>query len=113
MSDNAGNGTVKVQCPGCKTNLEIDEDYYKELAGTSISCPSCSAAVQVPAASPQAAPKAGKHVFSLPKKHEPQAAGHKATQKCSGCGAEAGADAVICIQCGMNFKTGKKVTTTM
>jgi predicted nucleic acid-binding Zn ribbon protein len=37
-----------VTCPACSVNLEIDDEYYLQLAGKGVECPECGAQVPVP-----------------------------------------------------------------
>jgi predicted RNA-binding Zn-ribbon protein involved in translation (DUF1610 family) len=38
-----------VPCPSCGANIELDHDYYRELAGKVFDCPECGERVPVPA----------------------------------------------------------------
>lgn len=48
----SGNVTIPersvIQCPGCSINIELDRDYYLELAGDTIECPECAGTIPVP-----------------------------------------------------------------
>lgn len=37
-----------ILCKACSTNLEIEDDYWADLAGDAIDCPNCGAAIEVP-----------------------------------------------------------------
>jgi len=45
------------------------------------------------------------------RRREPTRRGRRATKPCPGCGNELSAAAVICVNCGFNLKTGKKLQT--
>ncbi len=106
MSENESKTIV---CPGCQAELELDAEYYAELAGTAIECPECEAEVLIPAAEldPEAAPV--KKTLSV--RGRSPLGGHRVSGDgvtCPGCGADADADAVICVKCGTNLASGEK-----
>jgi DNA-directed RNA polymerase subunit RPC12/RpoP len=37
-----------LRCSTCRTNLEIDDDLYGDLAGKSVACPQCNADISIP-----------------------------------------------------------------
>jgi len=47
---------VKIKCPRCTTNLALDDDYFRELAGRTLVCPACGTRVRIPAAGGQPPP---------------------------------------------------------
>jgi hypothetical protein len=52
--------TVKLRCPHCDGKVAIDEEYYKEIVGQSVSCPHCNEGMKVPST-----------VKKMPKDQEP------------------------------------------
>ncbi|MEI6217808.1 MAG: hypothetical protein WCP86_02820 [bacterium] len=79
-----------IVCDGCNTNLEL-EGSYQEWAGHEIECPSCG----------------HKLVVEAPKVTATSTAG---ARKCPGCGVQMGAGAVLCVACGFDTRTGKKIS---
>ena len=83
-----------LECPHCGQSLEGSS----ELCGQSISCPSCNGQIDIPeldSAEPETSAASPETPASV----------------CRGCQAPLEADAVICIQCGTNQKTGEKLRT--
>ena len=74
---------IEFECQSCGQVLEAPEDY----AGMEIPCPSCDTVVIVPGEPPD-----------------------EAVSSCQGCGAELAPGTVVCMQCGMNQTTGKRIT---
>ena len=93
---------IKFNCPHCQQSLEASED----MAGDLIDCPTCSKAIQVPSQ-----PKT-KLALKTPQKPQLQRPA-PAQSTCRYCGAVAHADAVLCISCGRNMKTGQQFRTQM
>ncbi len=85
----------EVACAGCRQTLKIPDG----MEGQSVRCPNCRQPVRVPGARQQVKLKAS------------PVANVTAGSECPSCHAPVPADAVICIQCGMNLKTGQKVAT--
>ena len=80
----------KFPCPACGKQYR----WKPEMAGRTAKC-ACGAKLVVPTDPPQAAPVAPAPVASQ--------------SKCPDCGADLTADAVLCVNCGFNLKTGKKL----
>lgn len=102
MPEDGPTETFSIQCPSCKTDLELDHDYFQELAGQTIDCPTCQQKVQLPDPQRQSGSK-------LTFRQQPSLSAPEQNKKCSGCGTEIAADAVICVSCGTNQQTGKRV----
>lgn len=81
---------ITIVCDGCDTNLEL-EGSYQEWDGQEIECPNCG----------------HKLVVEAPKAPAASLAGGK---KCPGCGVKMGAGAVLCVACGFDTRTGKKIS---
>ncbi len=80
---------ITFPCPHCQQQLEAPPEY----AGAEIECPSCNQALVVPAAEAK----------------EPAAS----PAGCPGCGAEMAPDAIFCVACGYDKRSGKKVKTEL
>jgi hypothetical protein len=83
---------IKVEC-SCGKRFQVMD----ELAGRKARCPSCQELVRVPG-----------------EKAQERDAGYalEDIRKCPECKREWPGEAVICVQCGYNFKTGKAVERT-
>lgn len=98
---------ISFACPHCDQHLEAPED----MAGTEIACPACSGVITVPTP-PE------KKKWNLPGKKTAGKGGDggesgAAQNKCPDCGAAINAGAVICIKCGLDLRTGKKIDTKL
>ena len=114
---------IEFTCPTCQKVLKLRD----EAAGKTGKCPFCKSVITVPASAladddmieivPANAPKSP--VASPPKPPRPvpppvtppPAGAQSATKPCPGCGKELPEKAVICVGCGLNLKTGKKLQT--
>lgn len=81
---------IIVQC-GCGKRLKVRD----ELAGRRVRCPACDRAVVVPAASAMA---------------QPEAESPPRLSLCPSCGKPIAPGAVVCTNCGLNIKSGKRLT---
>lgn len=79
-----------VECTSCHVILEIEDDYFAELQGKEIDCPQCSATIPI---SPKSATR-------LTLRHTPE---------CPACKASIAEGTVLCVQCGYDFRTRKRV----
>ena len=91
---------IKFSCPHCDQHLEAPDD----MGGEQIECPSCRMMIGIPEAT----------VTKRLARKKPQAA--LSTPRalgliCPNCNAELPVGAVLCVDCGTNLKTGKKVGT--
>ena len=82
---------VRFHCPHCSKSLEATADD----AGTDADCPSCGNPFRVPVPSRDSLTGWSQAVQLNP--------------RCPSCGAEMGAGHVVCIQCGQNLQTGRKI----
>ena len=89
--------TISITCPSCSVELELENSYYKEMEGKTIDCPECNKAIPI---SSTTAPKK----LSIAHPQIPT------TPRCPGCKVEMPKDAVICIHCGMDLRTGQKLS---
>jgi DNA-directed RNA polymerase subunit RPC12/RpoP len=67
----------------CGQPLEVEDEH----AGKQAKCPRCGESVTIPSA------------------------GEEEEPKCPGCGKPMEYDAIICMECGFNRKTGRRLTT--
>ena len=74
---------MKFSCPECGKNLKVKDEH----SGKTITCPACGSKITVPA------PDGGSGA------------------SCPGCGAGVAPDAVICVKCGTNLRSGEKLAT--
>lgn len=81
---------ITFQCQGCGKRFEVGEQF----AGRRAKC-KCGRMVTVPAAAPAPLPA-------------PELLGHA----CPGCGQTIAAQAIICINCGYDRRTGRRVTAS-
>ena len=129
----------KVRCPQCKEPLRIPGSVTKtaapkadkiavkcaecdkqfaaksEWAGKKVKCPACGIPVRIPggavAASPPPPPPAEPTLGGLFDEVGFNTEDGSAHRKCPECRAPMADDAIICIQCGYNENTGKKMET--
>ena len=80
---------IRVKC-SCGKQVQA----ANEQAGRKVRCPSCQALVRLPG-----------------EREEPAGYGVEQVRKCPGCKREWPPDAVVCIDCGYNFETGRKMRT--
>lgn len=87
--------TILLKC-GCGTSLKAPVN----ASGRRVKCPKCGAVLSVPA------PAADAAVVNDSPAREPAGS---AIVPCAACGAAMPADAVLCVACGYNTRTGKMV----
>lgn len=93
----------KFDCPHCSQSLEAPDD----MAGEVIDCPTCGKSLEIPgppASTPRLKLKDSGHTRSSAPPPPAQTA-------CRYCGATAPAEAVFCVSCGRNMKTGQQLRT--
>lgn len=102
---------IRVRCE-CGKTLTVKQ----ELAGKAIKCPACGKPVRVGA--PQPKPKAQEADPGLPSGEgvgdllDEVDLGQSSTgHRCPVCRADLQEDDIICVQCGYNFETGRKIET--
>lgn len=102
---------IVVQCGSCKKQFKAGD----HLAGKKVKCPGCQTPLVVPAG--QAAPKQQQQApqgssaadlldDELPTHHAPYG---QAEVKCPYCGVPVKPDAVLCVECGYDFRKGKQI----
>jgi hypothetical protein len=75
------------------------------MAGRRLKCPHCQGVIQVPLAATAVDGRGDLHQCPVDEPH-PEAA-----RQCPSCGAAMQENAVLCVQCGYDFRTGAKITT--
>lgn len=106
---------IRFTCPKCNQRYKVAEDF----AGRTAKCKKCGQSVKIPkpvaaaAAEPDLASLLGEEAVGV-KSAAPavkQASARKtATRKCAWCGAAMADGTVICVGCGFDVRTGRKVT---
>ena len=108
---------IELTCPACGQTLKLKE----EAAGKRGRCPKCQAVITVPAGSaaqstedhgprPEPAPPTPSSVTPpVPASPARPAPLHQGT--CPSCGGGLAPVAVICVNCGLNLRTGQKLQT--
>ena len=88
---------IHLACGNCGTEFDVMD----ELAGLLATCPQCRGQVTVPLSA--------EHISHAPKllikQGSPVATAYR---NCPSCGSLVQEEAVFCVQCGYNFKTGKR-----
>lgn len=109
---------IKTQC-ACGAAFAAPD----QLAGRQVKCPKCGAATRVPAAGAPASttpqgnpPRPGRSAASTDPSvasllDEVDLGGSKTGRRCPECRTDVLPDAILCIHCGMNLETGKRLTT--
>jgi hypothetical protein len=98
---------IKFSCPSCQQHIQADEGY----AGMQVNCPTCQTSLLVPGAVPAPAPRLLTLQAPAP---PPSAPGPEASPAsgCPSCGNALPHGAVLCVNCGFNLTTGKKMGMT-
>ncbi len=84
-----------------------------ETAGKKVRCPNCQAVIRVPADMGSAADTSANMPDPLPSQEPAKASRPESGIQCPSCQAPLDENAVICVQCGLDLRTGKKLTTDM
>src|SRR6516225_11961521 len=109
-----------LDCGGCGARLQLPDD----VAGRDVRCPRCGRVFAAPGANEPESPAEPSSVYGLKEDDEPptvvpatgaprRAAGRKVPVEggCLKCGAPMTPEAVVCVDCGFNRKTGKQLRT--
>ncbi len=83
---------MQIDCPGCSKSITIAEDQI----GQTVACPHCGAEIELADDDEAQAP--------------PASAG--GGSGCPQCGKEMAGNAVVCIECGYDFRTGARAQST-
>ena len=99
---------IEFTCQACGHVLKLRD----EAAGKRGRCPSCGGAVSVPATPTSAStPPVASAAPAGPAPSVPTPSPAPQTKACPDCGNPLPLMAVICVKCGLNLKTGKKLQT--
>jgi hypothetical protein len=92
-------------CPHCSQSLEAEAD----MAGQTIECPACQQTIEIP----NTHPSKPQLTFRDSDRPAPDRPGNPppGNVPCKYCGAQHATDAVFCVSCGRNLKTGKTLKT--
>jgi phage FluMu protein Com len=93
---------VQFTCEHCGKVLAADDQH----AGKQGKCPQCAGVFTIPTA------PAGEETNAEADQVD-QGTVESGPKACPSCGAAADAEAVICVSCGYNFKTGKQLSTVI
>jgi hypothetical protein len=113
---------ITVECPRCHQRLKMRDEFI----GLEVQCPGCGTvwAPPTPPGGAPAAPSQGTYTQAAATAEEkptrsapprradspaPRPAGPQ--EPCPACGSAMASDAVLCIECGFNLKTGKRLRT--
>jgi hypothetical protein len=99
---------IRVKCV-CQQQFNAPD----HLAGKTVKCPKCSAPITIPAQSAAvAAGQPAPPMASLAGLLDEAGVSQRNTLTgCPGCGTPYAPDAVLCVECGYNFRTGRKLET--
>ncbi len=98
---------IKFSCPSCQQHIQADEGY----TGMQVNCPTCQTSLIVPGA--VAAPTPRVLTLQAPAPPPPPSAQDTAQSSgCPSCGNALPHGAVLCVNCGFNLTTGKKMGMT-
>ena len=105
---------VVVACGNCGGRYPADE----KVAGKRVKCPGCGTVLLVPTP-PKNGVVGSEDVYGVKTSEgerqtsaPPAAARQPAGPVCAACGNPRAEDAVICVHCGLDFRTGTKLSTT-
>lgn len=90
--------TIAVHCPSCRKAYRIKG----QLAGRKATCQACGTAFRIPASQPAAS--------SHESDKRPIADKAPTGPRCPACGVAMGARSVLCVECGHDLRTGKKLS---
>ena len=88
------------ECPNCQESLELEDDMY----GQEGICPYCNAQITIPALSSEGPPQLAS---SAPPPVPQQKLEVNRGKTCPNCNASMADQAVLCIQCGHDLRTGE------
>jgi len=122
---------IRFSCPNCNKQFKAKDSF----AGKKVKCSGCAQVIQVPAASagqgaqakgtppappPKKRPKPESEEYELVFEGEqpkvagaPQAPPGEGAKVCPGCKRKLSANAKICVDCGINLITGRKIHTEL
>lgn len=98
---------IVVQCSACKKQFQAGD----HLAGKQVKCPGCQTVLLLPGgpAAPAAEPHPMDELLSEEIPGHRKGPAGPSQIKCPGCGTPVSQDAILCVDCGYNFRTGRKI----
>ncbi len=96
---------IRVKCQ-CQQQFDAPD----HLAGKTVKCPKCASPIRIPnpTASTRTAPTPPSLMAGL---LDEVGVKQRVATGCPGCGAGYAPDAVLCVECGYNFRTGRRMET--
>ena len=118
---------ARIDCPHCGTTLEIEDDYFRELAGKKYRCPSCKQFIPMPRLCPQCQREcdpstafcpacgtdlSGKKPLTLKSQRQasPDPPALDARYRCPYCGNVLALGTRVCAICRMDLRTGRPIS---
>lgn len=95
---------IRVKCV-CQQQFDAPD----HLAGKTVKCPKCSSPIVIP--SPAAAMAARPAPSAVASLLDEVGVKQRSLTGCPSCGAHHEPDAVLCVECGFNFRTGRRIET--
>lgn len=87
---------LRIRCTSCGSILKVP----KTVAGKFINCPKCTKKTQVPRNQKEADEEA--------KDYDVNKLAYDTTGQCRSCGAKMAKNAIICVKCGFDYRSGKQ-----
>lgn len=117
---------ARIDCPHCKTTLEIEDAYFRELAGKQFRCPNCKKFIPMPRVCPQCQREcesdaafcpacgsdlSGKKPLKLQASAQatPSPPALNSRYQCPYCGNLLALGTRVCAICRMDLRTGKPI----
>jgi len=88
--------SITAECGSCHKRFKAND----KLVGRIVKCPHCGGAIEV---APTAVPDGGDGLYAL--------AAEKPANRCPSCDATMNEDAILCVLCGYDVRTGLKIAT--
>jgi len=99
---------ITAECGSCHKRFKAPD----KLVGKKVKCPQCGGVIPIPAPEPPkgAAPSAGS---LLDEELAPARSAPKPARKCPSCGTPLADQAVLCVSCGFDLRTGAKLAAQL
>src|SRR3989339_435215 len=95
---------ISITCPSCSVELELEINYYKEMEGKIIDCPQCNKAIPLFSKNSHTPRIETQTDVAITPPEWPD------QPSCPGCHTAMAPNAVICLTCGLDLRTGQKFT---
>lgn len=96
---------ITAECESCKKKFKAND----KLTGKRVKCPQCGGVIAVPVPLNAGSVSADPAPEPKPKPAQQPKAAPAAAGKCPSCSAEIATAAVLCVNCGLDLRTGKPV----